>query len=92
MEIKEKNSPVKDGVGMLMKRRILSVFATGWFAILGFIVIFPVFAGLLASFRPGRELIRRGLAINLDSSTMTLDNYLYLFSGNADSNKYFMWF
>lgn len=23
---------------------------------------------------------------------MTLDNYLYLFSGNADSQKYFMWF
>ena len=55
-------------------------------------VIFPVFAGLLASFRPGRELIRRGLSINLDFSTMTLDNYIYLFSGNADSKKYFMWF
>lgn len=79
-------------MGMSVKNRILSVIATGFFAVLGFLVIFPVFAGLIASFRPGRELIRKGLSINLDFSTMTLDNYTYLFSGNADSQKYFMWF
>lgn len=65
---------------------------TGFFVALCVVVIFPVFAGLLASFRPGTELIRRGLAIDLDISTMNLDNYLYLFSGNADSQKYFMWY
>lgn len=71
----------------------LGVFlGTGFFVVLCAIIIFPVFAGLLASFRPGTELIRRGLAINLDISTMSLDNYLYLFSGNADSQKYFMWY
>lgn len=79
-------------LGMTAKHRIFSVISTAFFAVLGILVIFPVFAGLLASFRPGRELIRRGLAINLDVSTMTLDNYTYLFSGNADSKKYFMWF
>lgn len=75
-----------------VKNRFLSVLSTGFFAMLSFIVVFPVFAGLLASFRPGTELIRRGLSINLDVTTMTLDNYLYLFSGNADSLKYFNWF
>ncbi|MFU0826168.1 MAG: ABC transmembrane type-1 domain-containing protein [Lachnoclostridium sp.] len=75
-----------------VKFKALSVLATGWFLLLGIIVIFPVFAGLLASFRPGTELIRKGLRINLDFSTMTLDNYKYLFSGNADSVKYFTWF
>lgn len=79
-------------MGMKKKNTFLSVLATAFFGLLGFMVIFPVFAGLLASFRPGRELIRRGLSINLDFSTMTLDNYIYLFSGNADSKKYFMWF
>jgi arabinosaccharide transport system permease protein len=74
------------------KMKFYSVLATLWFAFLGIIVIFPVFAGLLASFRPGTELIRRGLSINLDFSTMTLDNYKYLFSKNADSIKYFNWF
>lgn len=82
----------KDKMGMTMKNRILSILATLFFAILGFIVIFPVFAGLMASFRPGRDLIRKGLSIDLNFSTLTLDNYTYLFSGNADSQKYFMWY
>ena len=86
----ETTSSLKPGVSM--KRKIGSLFATAWFAFLGCVVIFPVFAGLLASFRPGTELIRKGLSINLDVSTMTLGNYTYLFSGNADSVKYFNWF
>ncbi len=82
----------KETGGMLMKRRILTVVCTGWFAILSFIIVFPLLAGLIASFRPGTELIRRGLSVDLDVSTMTLANYKYLFSGNADSQKYFMWY
>lgn len=74
------------------KHKIGEILATGFFAILSAIIVFPVFAGLLASFRPGTQLIRRGLAIDLDFSTMNLDNYAYLFSGNADSQKYFMWY
>ena len=83
---------IDDKMGMTAKNRILSVIATAVFAVLAAVVIFPVFAGLLASFRPGTELIRKGLSIDLDFSTMTLDNYIYLFSGNVDSKKYFMWF
>ena len=74
------------------KKTVGTILATGFFAVLSAIIIFPVFAGLLASFRPGTELIRRGLSINLDFSTMNLNNYNYLFSGNADSQKYFMWY
>lgn len=87
-----KESSEKRQLGMSMKNRILSVLATGCFVLLSFVVAFPIFAGLLASFRPGQELIRKGLSINLDVSTMTLGNYIYLFSGNVDSQKYFMWF
>ncbi len=78
--------------GKTSSRKVTTILATGVFAVLCFIVVFPIFAGLLASFRPGTELIRKGLSINLDISTMTLNNYIYLFSGNADSKKYFMWF
>lgn len=81
-----------DGVGMKAKRTILSILATGWFAILSIIIVFPLIAGLIASFRPGTELIRRGLSIDFDFSTMTLANYKYLFGGNADSQKYMMWY
>ena len=85
---KEKNAKVVGGT----KRKVLTVLSTGFFAVLSAIIVFPVFAGLLASFRPGRELIRKGLAIDLDISTMTLENYIYLLSGNEDSLKFMNWF
>ena len=37
------------------KRTVGTVLGTGFFAVLSLIIIFPVFAGLLASFRPGTE-------------------------------------
>ena len=74
------------------KHIALSILGTGWFVILCTLIAFPLLAGLLASFRPGTELIRRGLSIDLNFSTMTLANYKYLFGGNADSIKYFMWY
>ncbi len=72
--------------------KIKSVLGTGLFVVLCVIIAFPVVAGLLASFRPGTELIRRGLSIDFNFSTMTLANYKYLFGGNEDSRKYFMWY
>ena len=82
---------------MESNHRVASVLATGLFVILCGFIAFPLLAGLLASFRPGRELVQNGLAINWDFKTMTLDNYLYLFGlagGNSkiDSAKYFMWY
>lgn len=82
----------KEKIGMSVKQRILSVIGTAVFAILSVLIVFPIVAGLAASFRPGRELIRKGLSINLDVTTMSLKNYIYLFAGNADSIKFFTWF
>lgn len=70
------------------KTTVLTVIGTGIFAILSALIVFPVLCGLLASFRPGREMIRKGLSLNLDISTMNLDNYKYIFSGNTDSLQY----
>jgi len=82
---------------MESNHRVASVLATGLFAIICFLIAFPLLAGLLASFRPGRELVQNGLAINWDFSTMTLHNYQYLFGllgsdSKVDSAKYFMWY
>ncbi len=82
----------KETGGMKAKRNILTVFSTALFAVLSFLIVYPLFAGLIASFRPGTELILRGLSINLDFSTMTLNNYTYLFGNNVDGHKYFMWY
>ena len=70
---KKKVRSVKD----TPRHKVGVVLGTGFFVILCAIIVFPVFAGLLASFRPGKELIRRGLSIDLDFSTMSLDNYTY---------------
>ena len=79
-------------MGMKTKRTILTVIGTLFFAVLSFIIVFPLVAGLIASFRPGTELIRRGLSVDLDFSTMTLANYKYLFGNNVDGKRYFMWY
>ena len=78
-------------------RTLPTILATGLFLLLCAFIAFPLLAGLLASFRPGRELVQNGLAINWDFSTMTMANYKYLFGmgGNdskIDSAKYFMWY
>ena len=70
------------------KTTVLTVISTGLFVLVSSIIVFPVLAGFLASFRPGQELFRRGLSLNLDFFTMTLKNYQYIFSGNSDSLKY----
>lgn len=77
---------------MVRRNPVASILSTLLFAIMGILVIFPVFAGFLASFRPGAELLRRGLSINFNFSTMNLDNWKLLFTKNASSQKYFMWF
>ena len=81
---------------MESRQKLGTVLATGFFVVICFLIAFPLLAGLLASFRPGRELVQNGLAINWDVSTMTLDNYKWLFGvaegSEVDSSKYFMWY
>lgn len=87
-----KTQAVVDSKHANTKRVIGTVLVTGFFAVLSAIIAFPLLAGLLASFHPGRELLQNGLSLNLNFDTMTLNNYIYLLSGNADSQKYFMWY
>lgn len=70
------------------KTTILTVISTGIFVLVSSIIVFPVLAGFLASFRPGEQLFRRGLSLDFDFSTMTLNNYAYILGGNGDSLKY----
>ena len=50
---KKKVRSVKD----TPRHKVGVVLGTGFFVILCAIIVFPVFAGLLASIRPGMELI-----------------------------------
>ena len=72
---------------MESNHKVASVLSTGLFAILCVLIAFPLLAGFFASFQEGREVVMKGMSLNLDFSKMHLDNYKYLFSGNEDSRK-----
>ncbi len=59
------------------------------FVFLAVLTLLPFVSIFLASLRPGTELMRQGLGLNLDFSVMTLQNYKYLFFGDS---AYFTWF
>lgn len=68
---------------------VLAIVNTGIFAVVCFIVTAPLLISLIASWRPGKDLIRYGMSLKLDFSAMSLNNYQYLFTGN---HSYFLWF
>jgi len=59
------------------------------FLILFVIIMIPFYAITLSSFKPGEALIRYGLNLSIDPSIMSLDNFIFLFTGQHD---YFIWF
>ena len=83
-----------------LQNRLLTVLSIALFTILAALILYPLLAAFLASFRPGQELIRYGLSFNINPSKLTLDNYIYLFTQKAVKDgvwvkiphNYFMWF
>ena len=79
---------------------LLSAGALALFTVIALLVLYPLIALFLASFRPGQELIRYGLNLNPDPKGLTLSNYIYLFTQKAVKDgewvkiphKYFMWY
>ena len=73
------------------------VFIVVLFILLALAVLLPFYAILLASFKPGEELIRYGLNLRLDWDIMSFGNYKYLFTGvNSDGvyipHHYLLWY
>ena len=77
----------------LAARVVLVIF----FSTLSLVVFIPFLAILLASFKPGEELIRYGLNLRLDWDLMSFANYKYLFTGITRTgayiaHDYLLWF
>lgn len=53
------------------------------------IALFPLYAIILASLKPGSELMRYGLNVRLDWDMMSINNYLNLFDKQS---RYVSWF
>lgn len=61
-----------------------------FFVVLTIIVLFPLFAIVLASFKPGSELLRTGLNVRWEPELMSMKNYQLLF--NSSVSNYMIWF
>jgi arabinosaccharide transport system permease protein len=53
------------------------------------IALVPILAIFIGTFQDGNEVIRRGMTFDVDISSLSLDNYVLLFT---DSGLYFRWF
>ena len=62
---------------------IICIIATA-FAVTPFLFMF------ISSFKPGQELLRHGINLNIDTTVMSLNNYKLLFTEN--NGLYFSWF
>lgn len=59
------------------------------FIVMAIVILMPFISIFLASLRPGQEVMRQGLGFNVDTSVMSLKNYIHLFVGKT---PYFTWF
>ena len=62
---------------------LLSTLSLTVFTVIALLVLYPLIALFLASFRPGQELMRYGLNLNPNPKGLTLSNYIYLFTQHA---------
>ncbi|HET8960865.1 carbohydrate ABC transporter permease [Nocardioides sp.] len=72
-----------------LPRGLHSAIQTGFLVVLTLIVLVPLLAIFVGTFQDGNEIIRKGLSLDIDPATLSLDNYVMLFT---DSGPYFRWF
>lgn len=81
----KKPKEIKEKMKITPHTVLLLILFTG----IALIVLFPIYSITLASFKPSTELLRFGLNIKIQPDKMSLNNYIFLFTGK---NSYFMWF
>ncbi|KHF41421.1 carbohydrate ABC transporter permease [Halalkalibacter okhensis] len=75
--MKQKNNP------------LLTWLLTIGFMVVAFLALFPLLNLTLASFRPATDLMRNGISLIFDPSTLTLDNFIFIFT---EAEIYWKWF
>ena len=61
------------GKSQKRKNKITTICMVFFFSVLAILIIIPVYAIFIASFKPGNDLLQYGLNLNLDWEKMTLD-------------------
>lgn len=76
------------------ERRRIAPSTASWIqgtflVVMALISLVPLLAIFVGTFQDGNEVIRRGMTFDVDLGTLSLDNYVLLFT---DSGPYFRWF
>jgi len=74
---------------MAVESKRVSLIISIFFTALCLVVLFPFLAFVMASFRPGQDLLRNGLSLAIDPDRFSFNNYVFLFTG---THRYFIWF
>ncbi|MFC4321197.1 carbohydrate ABC transporter permease [Litchfieldia salsa] len=59
------------------------------FVIISFIALFPILNLVLSSFRPASEIMRNGISLVFDPSSLNLNNYKFIFT---EASTYWGWY
>lgn len=59
------------------------------FAVLSLLALFPILILILSSFRSSSLLMRNGISLTFDPSTLNLDNYMFIFT---QASEYWTWY
>lgn len=69
--------------------KTLKWIANVGFIIISFVALFPILSVVISSLRPSSELMRNGISLVFDPSTLNLDNYTYIFT---QAGQYWSWY
>ncbi|WP_336759620.1 carbohydrate ABC transporter permease [Paenibacillus sp. USHLN196] len=75
-----------------IKLNLASLLLLLLFVILGILMLFPLYALILASLKPATELFRYGLNVRWDWALMSFENYKSIFTGTGAAGNYFTWY
>ena len=72
-----------------LPRGLHAAVQTGFLVLITLIVLVPLLGIFLGTFQDGNEIIRKGISLDINFGSLSLDNYVMLFT---DSGLYFRWF
>jgi len=79
----------QQSMGGKAKTTWMKIFLMVFFSLLAIVILIPLAALFIGSFKEGKELIQYGLNLKIEPEKMSLRNYIYLFAGE---HSYFKWF
>lgn len=74
---------------MSRKRKIQKWAINIFFIIVSLIALFPIISLLISSLRPSADLMRYGISLTFDLSSLNLDNYKHIFT---EAPQYWTWY